>query len=120
MVRGESVIMSGFKDQIARDIATVFHNTEEFADTMDVEYNDEFYSIPVIVDSEISKDRTKTAKDNSEGIYVVDITVFIAFEDLGIVPRKETEIKIGGVEYRIVNVAFNAGEITLDLEMLDE
>ena len=31
--------MSRFKDQIARDIAAVFHNTDEFADLMDVEYN---------------------------------------------------------------------------------
>lgn len=112
--------MSGFKDQIARDIAAVFHNTDEHADLMDVEYNGETYNIPVITDSEISKDRIKTMRDHAEGLYIVDITVFISFEDLGILPRKETEIKIGGVEYRIVNTAFDAGEITLDLEMLDE
>lgn len=112
--------MSGFKDQIARDIAAVFHNADEFADFMDVEYNGKIYNIPVVIDSEIAKDRKKTAKDNAEGIYTVDITAFMSFKNLGIVPRKETEIKIGGVEYSIVNVAFDAGEITLDLEMLDE
>lgn len=120
MVRGESAVMSGFKDQIAHDIAAVFHNADEFADFMDVEYNGKSYNIPVVIDSEIAKDRKKTVKDNAEGIYTVDITAFMSFEDLGIVPRKETEIKIGGVEYSIVNVAFDAGEITLDLEMLDE
>ena len=78
------------------------------------------YNISVVIDSEIAKDRVKTVKDNSEGIYTVDVTAFISFRDLGIVPRKETEITIGGVEYRIVNVAFDAGEITLGLEMLDE
>lgn len=112
--------MSGFKDQIARDIAAVFHNADEFADFMDVEYNGKSYNIPVVIDSEIAKDRKKTAKDNAEGIYTVDITAFMSFEDLGIVPRKETKIKIGGVEYSIVNVAFDAGEITLELELLDE
>lgn len=112
--------MSGFKDQIVRDIAAVFQNAEEFADFMDVEYNGKNYNIPVVIDSEIAKDRKKSVKDNSEGVYSVDITAFISFKDLGIVPRKETEIKIGGVEYSIVNVAFDVGEITLDLEMLDE
>lgn len=120
MVRGESAVMSGFKDQIARDIAAVFHNADEFADFMDVEYNGKIYNIPVVIDSEIAKDRKKTAKDNAEGIYTIDITAFMSFEDLEIVPRKETEIKIGGVEYSIVNVAFDAGEITLELELLDE
>ncbi len=113
--------MSGFKEQVERDIEAVFHNTEEFSDFMEVEYNGEIYEdIPVVIDGEIAKDRTKAAGDNSVGIFAVDITVFISFKDLKIVPRKETEITIGGVTYNIIRVAFNAGEITLDLEMLDE
>ncbi len=112
--------MSGFKSQIERDIAAVFHNPEEFADLIEVKYNGEIYNIPVVVDSEIAKERAKAAGDNSVGIFAVDITAFISFKDLKIVPRKETEITIGGVTYSIVKVAFDAGEITLDLEMLDE
>lgn len=113
--------MSDFKDQIKRDISAVFNNVAEFADELDVEYNGNVYkSIPVVVDSDVAKERAKASGDNSEGIYAVDLTVFISFEDLKIVPRKETEITIGGVEYSIVNVTFNMGEITLDLEMLTE
>jgi len=113
--------MSGFKSQVERDIAAVFHNAEEFADLMEVEYNGKVYKdIPVVIDSEIAKERAKAAGDNSEGIFAVDITAFISFKNLKIVPRKETEIIIGGVTYSIVKVAYDAGEITLDLEMLDE
>lgn len=113
--------MSEFKEQVERDISSVFHNGEEFADFMEVEYNGKIYeNIPVVIDSEIAKDRAKAAGDNSVGIFAVDITVFISFKDLKIVPRKETEITIGGVTYNIIRAAFNAGEITLDLEMLDE
>ncbi|MCM1165673.1 MAG: hypothetical protein NC401_06645 [Ruminococcus sp.] len=112
--------MSAFKSQLERDIAAVFHNSEEFADLMDVEYNGKNYNIPVVIDSEIAKERVKAAGDNSVGIYAADITAFISFKDLKIVPRKETEIVIGGVAYNIVTVAFDAEEITLDLEMLDE
>lgn len=112
--------MSGFKEQVEHDIAAVFHNSEEFADLMEVEYNGETYNIPVVIDSEIAKERAKGSGDNSEGIFAVDSTAYISFSDLGIVPRKETEITLGGVVYSIVNVAFDVGEITLDLEMLDE
>lgn len=112
--------MSGFKSQVERDIAAVFHNSEEFADLMEVKYNGKSYNIPVVIDSEIAKERVKAAGDNSVGIFAADITAFISFKDLRIVPRKETEITIGGVTYGIINVAFDAGEITLDLEMLDE
>ncbi|MCM1059663.1 MAG: hypothetical protein NC452_05160 [Eubacterium sp.] len=112
--------MSAFKSQLERDIAAVFQNAEEFADLMDVEYNGKNYNIPVVIDGEIAKERIKAAGDNSVGIYAADITAFISFKDLKIVPRKETEIVIGGVAYNIVTVAFDAGEITLDLEMLDE
>ena len=113
--------MSGFKEQIERDIAAVFHNAEEFADLMDVEYSGKTYKeIPVVVDSEIAKERVKASGDNSVGIFAFDLTAFISFKDLGIVPRKETKIKIGGVKYNIMQVAFDAGEITLDLELLDE
>lgn len=113
--------MSGFKSQVERDIAAVFHNSEEFADLMEVEYNGKIYKgIPVVVDSEIAKERTKAQNDNSIGVFAVDLTVFLSFTDLKIVPRKETQITIGGVTYNILQSAFDAGEITLDLEMLDE
>lgn len=113
--------MSGFKSQVEGDITRVFHNSEEFADLTEVEYNGKFYNnIPVVIDNDIAAERAKAAGDNSEGIFSVDITVFISFKDLKIVPRKETEITIGGVTYNIVKVAFDMGEITLDLEILDE
>lgn len=113
--------MSGFKDQLKRDILDVFHNADEFAEAAEIEYNGRVYNdIPIVVDSDVAKERAKASGDNSEGVYAVDLTVFVSFEDLEIVPRKETPITIDGVEYSIVNVAFNAGEITLDLEMLDE
>ena len=113
--------MSGFKAQAEHDIGAVFHNKEEFADLAEIEYNGEVYKdIPIVIDSEIAKERTKASGDNSVGIFAADITVFISFWDLQIMPRKETEIKIGGIEYSIVKTEFEEGEIILDLEMLDE
>ena len=113
--------MSDFKAQVERDISAVFHNAEEFADLMEVEYNGKTYKdIPVVIDNEIAKEREKARGDNSVGIFSFDVTAFMSFKDLKIVPRKETKIVIGGVTYNIVQVAFDVGEITLDLELLEE
>ena len=109
-----------FKAQVKRDLAAVFHNADEHADMMEVEYNGERYTIPVIIDSDSNKDRTKIMRDNADGVYVSDMTAFISFYDLKIMPRKETKITIGGIKYIIVRASFDMGSITLDLEVLDE
>ncbi len=113
--------MGGFKSQTENDIAAVFNNAEEFADLMEVEYNGKIYKdIPVVIDSDIARERAKPSGDNSVGTFAADITAYISFKDMKIVPRKETEIIIGGVAYGIIKAAFEAGEIILELEMLDE
>jgi hypothetical protein len=112
--------MAGFKAQIARDLKNVFHNAEEHADKVRVKYNGKPFCIPVVIDHEGARDRAKPSGDNADGIFVADLTVYISFYDLKIVPRKDTEIVIDETAYNIARVGFDAGEITLDLEMLDE
>ena len=111
---------AGFKAQIQRDLEAVFHNTDEHADMVNVEYNGATYNIPVVIDHEGANDRRKLANDHADGIFIADLTVYISFYDLQIVPRKETEIVIDDTAYSIKRVGFDAGEITLDLELLDE
>ena len=112
--------MSGFKAQIERDLKEVFHNPEEHADMVTVEYNKKKYTIPVVIDHEGARDRAKPSSDHADGVFVADLTVYISFYDLKIVPRKETKIVIDETAYNIVRVGFEGGEITLDLELLDE
>jgi hypothetical protein len=109
-----------FKAQLARDIKTVFHNAAEFADKINVEYNGKSLCIPVVIDHEGARDRAKPSSDHADGIFIADLTVYIDFTDLKIVPRKETAITIDETEYNIMRVGYDAGEITLDLELLDE
>jgi hypothetical protein len=59
-------------------------------------------------------------RDNADGVFIADTTVYISFYDLKIVPRKETEIVIDGTGYNIIRVGYDAGMITLDLEVYDE
>jgi hypothetical protein len=111
---------AGFKAQVKRDLAAVFHNAQEHADMMKVEYNGKKYKIPVITDSDSNKDRVKVMRDNADGVFISDMTVFISLYDLKIVPRKETRIIIDDTEYMIVRVGNDAGGLTLDLEIFDE
>jgi hypothetical protein len=110
----------GFKAQTKRDLKAVFHNSEEHADMTAVEYNGKNYNIPVVTDHEGAKDRTKPSSDHADGIFIADLTVYISFYDLKIVPRKATEITLDGTFYCIARAGFDGGEITLDLELLDE
>jgi hypothetical protein len=109
-----------FKEQLKRDLNTVFHNTNEHADMVDVEYGGKQYKIPVVIDSEGAKDRKRASKDNAAGLFIADLTVYINYADMKTMPRKENKIKISGKQYNIVKSAFDAGSITLDLEVLDE
>ncbi|GHU42212.1 hypothetical protein FACS1894111_05760 [Clostridia bacterium] len=113
--------MRGFKKQAKRDIKAVFHNTDEHADKITVGYNGKTYpNIPIVIDHEGARERTKPSSDHADGVFVADLTVYLSFYDLKIVPRKETEIVIDETAYNIMRVSFDEGEITLDLEMMDE
>ena len=112
--------MPGFKSQVKRDLKAVFHNKEEHAERIRVEYGGNRYDIPIVIDSEGAMERKKPANDNADGVFIADVTVYVSFYDLKIVPRKETKIVIGSTAYNIKRVGFDAGEITLDLEVYDE
>lgn len=111
---------AGFKAQVKRDLAAVFHNQDEHADNLKVEYNGKMCNIPVVIDYDGARDRQQPSSDHADGIFIADMTVYISLYDLKIVPRKETKIIIDDTAYNIKRVGCDAGEITLDLEMLDE
>ena len=112
--------MPGFKAQAKRDLKKVFFNDEEHADRVKVEYNGKKYNIPVVFESDEAKERVKVMRDNADGVFISDMTVFMSFYDLKIMPRKETEIVIDGTAYMIMRTGLDAGQITLVLEVFDE
>ncbi|MCL1903992.1 MAG: hypothetical protein FWF94_06210 [Oscillospiraceae bacterium] len=114
-----------FKESVKKDIHRVFLNVDEHADLSDVQYNGKDYHIPVVIDRDGARERGRLSNDNNggqkiQGIYISDMVVYISFDDLGIVPRKDTRITIDGDEYSVVKSAVDAGIITLDLEEYDE
>ncbi|MBE6012089.1 MAG: hypothetical protein E7234_05980 [Lachnospiraceae bacterium] len=109
-----------FKEQIEQDIEKVFHNSSEFADTVEFYYGENRYKVPVILDYTGSKDRKRPSADHAEGLIVADLVMYISFKDMKIIPKRGRKIEIGYDIYKIVKVEHELGEIILSLEMLDE
>jgi len=111
-----------FKSLITNDIRDVFHNTAEFAEVTRLQYDGEIYNIPAILDYSGAKDRNIPSGDNADGIFLVDLVVYIAQHDLPVMPRKGRNIEIGENRdlFNIVKVENESGEILLYLEMMDE
>ena len=114
-----------FKAQIASDMK-VFHNCGEFGTMTDLWYQGKQYTVPMIIDHTAAGERQKqkTSRDNSEGIYRVDCLAYVSQYDLGFIPKKNRQIEIdiaGAVElFQIEKVEYEDGEIILELVVLDE
>lgn len=109
-----------FKAQLDRDRKQVFHNSREFAEIREIEYDGDYYKIPVVLDYEAAKDRKKPSSDHAEGIFLVDLVVYIDLDDINRIPRKGNQISIDGDLYNIVTVENRHGEIVLNLEAFTE
>jgi hypothetical protein len=109
-----------FKEQRELDIAATFLNTDEFAELLQVRYNGRDYNIPVVIDNDEERDRARAASDNAVGVFTSAVRAFISFEDLGILPNKNTQITIDSERYDIMKSVLESGMITLELECYDE
>lgn len=112
--------MSAFKQQAQADLQDVFMNTDEHADRVLVEYGGKRRRIPVIFEENGEKDRTKTMRDNIDGVFLSYQTVFISLCDMKVMPEKDVHIIIAGVQYVIKETGLDVGLITLGLEVYDE
>lgn len=112
-----------FKTQLLKDLS-VFHNPSEFAVMTKIWYGGMHYTIPIVIDHEEATDRKRLRDDHAEGIHQIDATVYISFNDLGIVPEKGCTIEIeeaGAVKlYEIMKSDYEDGEIILELRAFDE
>ena len=109
-----------FKAQLDKDLKNVFHDTGAFADKVKFYYDDKPYNIPVVLDYAEYTDRKKTVSDHAEGLFSVDLIMFVSLEDLKKIPRKGQEIEIGKEIYNIEKVKNEAGELTLYLGLIME
>ena len=112
-----------FKAQIAKDMA-VFNNTSEFATVTNLWYEGEQYTVPVIFDHEAAVERQKQDADHAQGINSVEVLAYIAFSDLGFIPKRNRELEVevaGAMKVYTINKADHEdGEIILELGALEE
>ena len=113
--------MKNFKEMLDKDLSRTFYNTEEFAEIRKVKYDGNNYNIPVIFDSEETKDRNKGSNnDNAEGIHKRYVVVRMQLSDLGKEPRHGARLWIDNDLYIIDGVRNEYNELIIDLERFDE
>ena len=109
-----------FKYQADQDIKKVFHNPGEFAEITEFYLDNKPIVAKVVLDYSEYNDRKKAGSDNAEGLYNVDLIMYISLESLKKTPRKGQEIEINNEFYTIGKVKSEMGEIILYLERLME
>lgn len=112
--------MKNFKEMLDMDLKTTFYNTEEFAQVKRIKYDGIVKEIPVIFDSEETKDRNGIGTDHAESIYGKFVVVRIQLSDLGKEPRRGARFWIENELYKIANVLDEYNELIIDLERFDE
>lgn len=99
------------KEQMAADIAAIFLNEDEFADTHTI--NDR--QMLAIVDHELARQRSARQSERYDGIYAAEIVVFTKAVNFEKMPVYGQKIKLDGKLY-LVSECVNEGgmlEITL-------
>lgn len=116
---------SPFKDLISQDLESVFHNTEEFAEDMDIKYDKVWMKVPAILDYSGAKDREKVTSNRSnstpyDGIILCDATLYVTAAHFKGTPKKDRNLQVGKKIFTINRVEEECGEYILYLEMFDE
>lgn len=112
--------MENFKEMLDRDLDTTFYNTEEFAQVKRVKYDNFVKNIPVIFDSEETKERNAAGGDHAEGIYGRHLVIRVRLSDMGEEPRQGARFYIENELFTVASVLSEYNELTIGLERFDE
>ncbi|MCZ8520131.1 MULTISPECIES: hypothetical protein [Paenibacillus] len=101
--------MTSLKDFLAGDVANVFLNDKEFADTHDVNGR----QVTCMVDSDLINHR---AQPYAEGVYLAQVVLFIRSSEFPSKPAEGQRLKLDGKFFDIAKVAEDAGLLEITLE----
>lgn len=105
-----------FKDQIAKDITTVFMNIDEFSEIHNVNGKD----IPVQIDGNELIDRERQYKFKhsayADGVYMKQLLIYVRAEDIGVLPPIGRAITLDGKKYTVAEAINEGGIYSLSLE----
>jgi len=118
--------MTSFKEMVDRDNSRTFMNTDEFAETHDIEYDGVVYpEVDCVITRLKERDRNSPVKDHGQGIYLVTARFHCPIDSLGgYVPERGTIIKISDEgfwrDYYVAQSGCDLKMINLELEAMDE
>ncbi len=113
--------MQNFKEMLDKDLDSTFYNLKEFAQLKRVRCDGIDRNIPVILDSEETKERQNTASgDDAEGFYGRYIVVRVRLSDMGKEPVNGMRFWIGDNLFKITDVRNEYNELVIGLERYDE
>lgn len=113
--------MKNFKEMLDKDLDSTFYSLKELAQLKRVRCDGIDRKMPVIFDSEETKERkTLVSGDNAEGFYGRYIVVRVRLCDMEKEPVSGTRLWIDGSLFKITDVRNEYNELIIGLERYDE
>ncbi len=113
--------MKNFKEMLDKDLDSTFYNLSEFAQLKRVECDGIDKKIPVILDSEETKERQNLVSgDNAEGFYGRYIVVRVRLSDMEREPASGMRFWIDSNLFMVTDVRNEYKELVIGLERYDE
>ena len=113
--------MKNFKEMLDKDLDSTFYNLSEFAQLKRVECDGIDKKIPVILDSEETKERQNLVSgDNAEGFYGRYIVVRVRLSDMEREPASGMRFWIDSNLFMVTDVRNEYNELIIGLERYDE
>lgn len=108
--------MSAFKDAVAKDIKSVFINSDEFADEHELNGK----KIVCVVDKDILSTAKDTIAQPLEGVFLNAITIYVVKEDLDRKPVEGELLYLDKKRYFVRNVSEEDGILVILAEVHDQ
>lgn len=103
--------MSTFKEIIARDVAEVFLNTEEFSDVHLVNGKE----MAVQIDSNEQIEREKRMNQNVDGIFKNEKLIYVSAAEFGPLPKQGSILNLDGRIYRVDDAIHEDGVYSITI-----
>ena len=103
--------MSTFKEIIARDVAEVFLNMEEFSDVHLVNGKE----MAVQIDSNEQIEREKRMNQNVDGIFKNEKLIYVSAAEFGPLPKQGSILNLDGRIYRVDDAIHEDGVYSITI-----
>lgn len=122
--------MSGFKDMVSADNASVFLNVDEFGDIRTIKYDGNIYKdIKIILTGIKEKDRRQLTGDHAQGFFYATAVMHCMASDMNYrLPENRMPFQINDEEggggffrsYRVISASEAMGMFRIELGAIEE